>query len=108
MADTGSLASADIRAFNRAWVRDIFATYPNIDGIRPDWPEYPCYKLDEAFQDFSLHVAAWASDHDFDFECIRQTSDRFYRYLHGSLTNRDLADFATPDWVRKAGAKVVP
>ena len=97
MADTGSLASHEIRGFNRAWTRDIFDTYPKIDGIRPDWPEYPCYKLDEAFQDFSPHVADWANNHDFDFERIHHAADRLYRYLHGSLTNRDLVDFATPE-----------
>lgn len=97
MANTGSLASPAIRANNRAWVRDIFATYPDIDGIRPDWPEYPCYKLDEAFQDFSPHVKQWASEHGFDFERMQQDVGAFYRYLHGSLTNKDLVDFASPD-----------
>jgi hypothetical protein len=78
-------------------VRDIFATYPQIDGIRPDWPEYPCYKLDEAFQDFSAHVALWAATHGFDFGQMQSDVAAFYRYLHGSLTNKDLLDFATPD-----------
>lgn len=97
MAATGSLAAPAIRAYNRAWTRDIFAQYPEIDGIRPDWPEYPCYKLDEAFQDFSPHVATWAADHGFDFPRIRAEVADFYRFLHGSLTNRHLADFAGPD-----------
>ena len=97
MAATGSLASPAIRAYNRAWTRDIFAEYPLVDGIRPDWPEYPCYKLDEAFQDFGPHVANWAAAHDFDFERIQAEVGAFYRYLHGSLTNADLVDFTTPD-----------
>ena len=97
MANTGSLASPAIRAYNRAWVRDIFATYPEIDGIRPDWPEYPCYKLDEAFQDFSPHVAQWAGEHGFDFERMQREVAAFYHYLHGRLTNADLIDFASPD-----------
>lgn len=97
MADTGSLASPAIRAYNRAWTQDIFTAYPQIDGIRPDWPEYPCYKLDEAFQDFSPHVAAWAADHGFDFARIHHDVGKLYAHLHGSLTNADLADFATPD-----------
>jgi hypothetical protein len=97
MAATGSLASEAIRAYNRAWVRDIFTQYPEIDGIRPDWPEYPCYKLDEAFQDFSPHVMAWAKNHGFDFDAIRTDVLAFYRYLHGSLRNSDLEDFASPD-----------
>lgn len=97
MAATGSLASPAIRAYNRAWVRDIFAEYPEVDGIRPDWPEYPCYKLGEAFQDFGDHAAAWAGAHGFDFARIRDEVGRFYRYLHGGLTNHDLAEFASPD-----------
>ncbi len=97
MANTGSLASPAIRAWNRAWTQDIFAQYPQIDGIRPDWPEYPCYKLDEAFQDFSPHVAKWAAAHDFDFPRIQHAVSRFYIYLHGGLTNADLRDFASPD-----------
>jgi hypothetical protein len=97
MANTGSLASPAIRAYNRAWTRDIFAAYPDIDGIRPDWPEYPCYKLDEAFQDFSPHVKVWAEAHGFDFAAMQRDVAAFYRYLHGSLTNADLHDFATPD-----------
>jgi hypothetical protein len=95
MAATGSLASPAIRAYNRAWVRDIFAAYPELDGIRPDWPEYPCYKLDEAFQDFNPHVATWASSHGFNFAQMRDDVARFYRYLHGELTNRDLEDLAS-------------
>jgi hypothetical protein len=97
MANTASLASPAVRAYNRAWTRDIFAAYPKIDGIRPDWPEYPCYKLDEAFQDFSPHVEAWAGEHGFDFARMKHDVAALYRYLHGSLTNSDLADFASPD-----------
>lgn len=97
MANTGSLASPAIRAWNQAWTRDIFAHYPQVDGIRPDWPEYPCYKLDEVFQDFGDHVANWAEQHGFDFARIRSQAEQFYRYLHGGLTNSDLVDFASPD-----------
>lgn len=97
MANTGSLASPAIRAWNRAWTRDIFAAYPDIDGIRPDWPEYPCYKLDETFQDFSPHVKAWAGANGFDFDRMQRDVAALYTYLHGSLTNADLRDFATPD-----------
>ncbi len=97
MADTGSLASPAVRAYNRAWVRDIFSHYPQIDGIRPDWPEYPCYTLGEAFQDFSPHVQRWAGEHGFDFERIQHDVAAFYTYLHGSLTNWDLVDLAGPD-----------
>lgn len=97
MAETGSLASPAIRAWNRAWTQDIFAQYPAIDGIRPDWPEYPCYKLDEAFQDFGEPVRLWAEAHGFDFARIQREVGAFYTYLHGTLTNQDLVDFAGRD-----------
>ncbi|NKB72027.1 MAG: hypothetical protein GKR89_33535 [Candidatus Latescibacteria bacterium] len=97
MAETGSLASPAIRAYNRAYVRDLLAQYPQITGFRPDWPEYPCYKLDEAFQDFSPHVAVWARDHGFDFDRIRTEVGAFYDYLHGSLDNKDLLDWVGPN-----------
>ncbi len=97
MASTASLASPAVRAFNRAWTQDIFARYPNIDGIRPDWPEYPCYQLDEAFQDFGPHVETWAGQQGFDFAAVQRDVARLYDYLHGALTNADLRDFASPD-----------
>lgn len=97
MANVGSAASPAIRAWNRACVRDIFAAYPQVDGIRPDWPEYPCYTLDEAFQDFGAPVVNWATEHGFDFARIQREVGRFYRYLHGGLSNADLLDFASAD-----------
>jgi hypothetical protein len=95
MVQTGSLGSKAIRAYNRAYLRDLFEAYPKVTGIRPDWPEYPCYKLDEAFLDFGPHVESWSANHGFDFKEIRQEVDNFYTYLHGSLTNRDLEDWAS-------------
>lgn len=102
MANTGSLASEAIRAYNRAYVRDLFEKYPQVTGFRPDWPEYPCYKLDEAFQDFGPPVKHWAEAHGFDFDRIRKEVAAFYVYLHGSLRNRDLQDFAGADRGRYA------
>jgi len=97
MANTGSLASEALRSYNRAYVRDLLEAYPQITGFRPDWPEYPCYKLDEAFQDFSPHVRTWAESHGFDFPRIREEVSALYTTLHGSLRNQDLRSFAGPD-----------
>lgn len=94
MADTGSLASEENRAYVGAFIRDLLEAYPNVTGFRPDWPEYPCYKLPEAFVDFNEKVSKWAGVHGFDFESIKQDVGRFYTYLHGDLTNRDLEEFA--------------
>jgi len=97
MADTGSPASPHVRAFNRAWARDIFAQYPEIDGIRPDWPEYPCYTLDEAFQGFEEPARVWAEEHGFSFTRMQQDVGAFHRHLSGRLANADVADLAGPD-----------
>lgn len=97
MANTGSLASEAIRDYNRAYVRDLFETFPKVCGFRPDWPEYPCYTFGEVFHDFSPHVEKWAGQHGFDFASIQEQVLAFYNYLQGQLTNDDLRDFATLD-----------
>lgn len=97
MANTGSLASEAIRAYNRAYIRDLLETYPNVTGLRPDWPEYPCYKLDEAFQDFGPLVRHWAEEHGFDFARMQKEVGGLYAHLHGGLTNRDLEEWAEVD-----------
>ena len=98
LADTGSLASPDIRKYNRAYARDLVAEYPQISGFRIDWPESPCYTLGELFQDFSEHVASWASTRGFDFELAQRDTQALYDYLlSGQLTNSELKEFLQPE-----------
>ena len=66
-------------------MRDLLDKYPQVTGFRPDWPEYPCYKLDEAFQDFGPHVRTWAARHGFDFEGIRAGVGALYNHLRSGL-----------------------
>ena len=77
IANTASLASTGVRQYNRAYCRDLLTAYPQVTGVRIDWPEYPCYAPDEVFQDFSPHVETWAGEHGFDFKQIRQTVEAF-------------------------------
>ena len=97
MANTASLASPSVRSYVRAYVRDLLEAYPDVTGFRPDWPEYPCYKLDEAFQDFGPHVERWAEERGFDFARIRREVGALYDLLHGGLRNEHLADWASPE-----------
>jgi len=90
MADTGSLASPAIRNYNVAYIRDLYEHYPTIDGIRIDWPEYPCYTMGEFFHDFSPHVAAWCGDHDFDFKAVRRGVAQLHAFLSGEVTEGHL------------------
>ena len=97
MANTASLASPSVRSYVRAYVRDLLEAYPDVTGFRPDWPEYPCYKLDEAFQDFGPHVERWAEERGFDFARIKREVGVLYDLLHGGLRNEHLADWASPE-----------
>lgn len=91
MADTASLASEAVVDYNRAYFRDLLEEYPGVCGVRPDWPEYPCYTLGEVFQDFSPHVERWAKTAGFDFAAILDEVQSFYQLLHGGLNNDMLA-----------------
>jgi hypothetical protein len=86
MAATASLASPAVRAYNRAYIRDLVAEYPQIDGFRLDWPEYPCYTVPEAFQDFGPHVEAWARSRGFAWTEASAAALALWRRLHGGLT----------------------
>ena len=93
MADTGSLASSAIRQYNRAYVRDILDRYPDVEGFRIDWPEYPCYTMYEALHDFSPLVRAWALERGFDqIENVFVGMQRFHDHLSGCVTNAQLAE----------------
>jgi len=105
MAATASLASDAIRDYIDSYVGDLLQHYPDITGLRPDWPEYPCYKIDELFQDFSPHVEAWCAEREIQFEPIRAEVAAFYHYIHGSLSNGDLEELVAiePGQVAQAG-----
>ena len=97
MADTASLASPAVRAWNRAHAADLVQQYPEISGFRIDWPESPCYTWGEIFQDFGPHVADWADRHGFDFEAILSDVTRLKNYLETALTDDVLQELADPD-----------
>ena len=90
VADTANLASPSVRAYNRAYVRDLVTTYPEINGFRPDWPEFPCYTLGECFQGFGPDSEAFASERGYDYSAIRQAVGDLYETFHGGVTNPQL------------------
>jgi hypothetical protein len=97
VGNTGSLASEEVRRYTNALIADLCREFPEIDGIRPDWPEYPQYLLDDAFLDFSPAAQRAAERLGFPFERMRKDAGELYSYLHGSLTNRDLEAFLAGD-----------
>ena len=90
MVHTVSLASDDVRAYICARVKDVMTSYPEIDGLRHDWPEHPPYRLGDAFLDFSETARRIAPRLGFDFESMRMAADTLYDRLQ-QLTNDDLA-----------------
>ncbi|MDE2515264.1 MAG: hypothetical protein KGL12_04490 [Rhodospirillales bacterium] len=67
----GSLASPGLRGFMRALITDLARAYPEADGFKFDWPEYPPYEFRSLFFDFNPHVAAIAARNGIDFEALR-------------------------------------
>ncbi|MYG02981.1 MAG: hypothetical protein F4173_12125 [Acidobacteriia bacterium] len=94
LAKNGSLASSHILAYEHALIRDIVQQYPDLDGLRVDWPEYPPYFLDSVFLDFSYHAEQAAERMGFPFERMRRDVGRLYDKLHGGLTDADLIPWA--------------
>ena len=94
LAKNGSLASPQILGYEHALIRDLIQNYPNLDGLRIDWPEYPPYFLDSVFLDFCYHAEKAAERLGFPFERMRRDVGGLYAKLHGGLTDSDLEPWA--------------
>ncbi len=102
VAANASLASADILNYHCALVVDLCNQYPSLTGIRVDWPEYPPYRLDSVFLDFSPAVNDFAAHRKgASFSSIRRSIGAFYEALHGNphtiLTDSLLQDIIVSD-----------
>lgn len=102
VSKNGSLASEHLRKYLDALLRDLLRVYPDVDGIRLDWPEYPPYFLDEAFLDFSEPAIAAAERLGYDVERMRRHAQGAYAALHGELTNQQLDIWSEADGGRHA------
>ena len=94
LAKNGSLAAPQILGYEHALIRDIIRNYPDLTGIRYDWPEYPPYFLDSVFLDFSYHAEKAAERMGFDFERMRRGVGALYDKIHGGLSDADLMPWA--------------
>ncbi len=96
VGNTGSLASPDIRRYTETLIADLWHQYPEVDGLRVDWPEYPQYFLDDAFYDFSAPAREAAARLGFSFETMRREAQETRQHLLTGLTNRDLESNTRP------------
>ena len=92
LANNGSLASEHIINYHCTLLKDLAQVYPEVDGFRVDWPEYPPYFLDDAFLDFNDAVRPMAARFDISFDRMREHTARFYQTLHGGLSEAMLRD----------------
>lgn len=65
-----SLASADMREYMRALITDLCRNYPDCDGFKFDWPEYPPYHFTSLFADYNPQVAAYANEIGIDLTAL--------------------------------------
>lgn len=65
-----SLASKDMREYVRAMIADLCRNYPECDGFKFDWPEYPPYHFESLFADYNPQVAPYAAAIGIDLEAL--------------------------------------
>lgn len=97
VAKNASLVSPNVRSYQTALLKDLLVRYPSLDGIRLDWPEYPPYRLDSIFVDFSDHMRSFAEANGIPFHDIQQAVAGLYRLIHNGLTDKDLETLTTPN-----------
>lgn len=91
-----SLAAPDLRDYVRAFIRDLWRNYPQIDGLKFDWPEYPAYHFDALFFDFNPAMDPHAAALGLDLDALARGAGAFLSALgDGGLRRRaiSLADF---------------
>ena len=93
----GSLASPHIIAYTQAMLCDLAEQYPQIDGFRIDWPEYPPYFLDTLFVDYSVHAQVAAKRLGFNIAEMRKGMISVHDTLLGGLTDAKLEQLVTAD-----------
>ncbi len=83
-----SLASSALRDYVRAITRDLCRAYPQIDGLKYDWPEYPVYHFDALFFDFNPAMAPHAARLGLDLNQLAKETQTFLAELGNGAVRR--------------------
>ncbi len=65
-----TLASQSLRFYMRALIQDLCQNYPECDGFKFDWPEYPPYDFMSLFADYNPQVAPYARELGIDLTAL--------------------------------------
>ena len=68
-----SLASSGLRKYMRGLIADLCQHYPECDGIKFDWPEYPPYHFQSLFADYNPQVRPYAAELGIDLDKLANT-----------------------------------
>ena len=88
-----SLAAPDVRAYVRAITQDLCRNYPQIDGLKFDWPEYPVYHFDALFFDFNPAMAPHAAALGLDLATLARGTGSFLSDLGDGTLRRKALSF---------------
>lgn len=102
--NNASLASRDVLEYGKAMLRDLVRAYPQIDGIRLDWPEYPPYSFHSLFFDFSKAALIQADDLGIDTVRMRADTLNFRQLLVTNLAPKQLHSIVMLDEKNLRGA----
>lgn len=86
-----TLASADVREYVRAMIKDLCRNYPDVGGFKIDWPEYPPYHFMSLFADYNPQVEPYAKSIGIDLSTLAKG------VMENTSRIRDLGQEWSPD-----------
>ena len=92
-----SLAAPDVLEYGQAMMKDLARAYPDIDGIRLDWPEYPPYHAHALFFDFNPSALAVAHGLGLDVDRMQIHAGQLQDRLKNGLDNATLSQVRALD-----------
>jgi hypothetical protein len=95
--NNATLASSDVRSYLRALITDLCRYYPEADGLKFDWPEYPPYHFESLLLDFNPQVAPYAARLGLDLAQVARGVGEFLDDLRRHAHRLDSIDLTNAE-----------